>query len=78
VCTPYQYQLSSHNPYLWQGSKYHQKGTPGACGEVPRSQEVPLGLSGGLGEEYGPIGEDWDYDKAKMGLGRREREGEQR
>jgi len=50
----------------------------GACGGVPRSREVPPGLGGGLEEEYSPIGEDWGCDGAEMGLGRREREGEQR
>ena len=58
VCTPHQYQLPGHDPHLWWGSKCHRKNTLGACGGVPRSQEVPPGLGGGLGEEYGPIGED--------------------
>ena len=31
--------------------------------------------SRGLGEEYGPIGEDWGHDRAEMGLRRREQEG---
>ena len=52
------------------GSKCHQKGTPGTCGGVLRSQEVPPGLGGGPGEEHGPIGEDWGHDGAEMGFGR--------
>jgi len=40
-----------------------------------RSQKVPLGLGEGPGEEYGPIGEDWGYDGAEIGLRRREWEG---
>jgi len=31
-----------------------------------------LGLDGGLGEEHGPIGENWGYDGVKVELGRRE------
>ena len=74
VCTLHQYQLPGHNPYLWWGSKCHLKGTPGACGGVLRSWEVPLELGGGPEEEYSPIGEDWGCDGMEMGLGRRERE----
>jgi len=78
VCTPHPHHHPSHNPYLWWGSKCHRKGTPGTHGGVLRSWEVPLGLGGGPGEEYGPIGEDWGYDGAEMGLGRREQKGEWR
>jgi len=60
------------------GSKCHRKGTPGACGGVLRSQEVPLGLGRGPREEHGPIGEDWGCDGAEMRLRRREREGGER
>ncbi len=45
--------------------------------EYRRSQEVPLGLGRGPEEEYGPIGEDWGYDGAEMGI-RRAWEGEWR
>ncbi len=34
--------------------------------------KVSLGLGRGLGEEYGPIGEDWSRAGAEMGLKRRE------
>ena len=72
VCIPHQYQLPGHDPYLWWGSKSHRKDTLEACGGVPRSQEIPLGLDGGPEEEYGLIGEDWGHDGAEMELGRKE------
>jgi len=75
VCTPHQYQHSSHDPYLWQNSKCHQKGTLGTRGGVLRSREVPPELGRGLGKKHSPIGEDWGYNGVEMGLGRREREG---
>jgi len=75
VCTPHPHQHPGHDPHLWQGSKCHRKDTPGACGGVLRSQEVSLGLGKGLGEEYGPIGEDWSLNGVEMGLRRREQEG---
>jgi len=78
VYIPHHYQHPSHDPYLWQGSKYHQKGTLGTCGRVLRSWKVTLGLSGGPEEEYSPIGEDWGHDGVEIGLERREWErGEQ-
>jgi len=43
--------------------------TPGG---VPRSQEVPPGLSGGPREEHSPIRENWGHDGAEMELRRRE------
>jgi len=49
-------------------------------GNLWRSTEEsrsPSGLGGGLREKYGPIGENWDYDGAEMGLGRREWEREE-
>ena len=75
VYTPHQYQHPGHDPHLWRGSKCHQKGTPGACGGVPRSQEVPLGLGGGPEEKHGPIGEDWGRNGAEMRLRRSSQEG---
>ena len=79
VCTLYQYQHSSHDPYLWQGYKCHQKGILGTCGGVLRNQKVSLGLSGGLGEEYSPIGENWDHDGVEMEFrGRSREEGKQK
>jgi len=42
-------------------SKYKEvtrKSTPETRGGVPRSWEVPLRLSKGPREEYGPVGED--------------------
>ena len=78
VYTPHQYQHSSHDPYLWQSSKCHQKGTLEACERVLRSREVSPGLGGGPGEKYGPIGENWGHDGTEMGLRRREWERKQR
>ena len=75
VCTSHQYQHPSHDPHLWWGSKYHRKGTQETRGGVLRSQEVPLGLGGGPGEEHGPIEENWGYDGVEMGLRRREQKG---
>jgi len=72
VCTLYQYQHSDHDPHLWWGSKYHQKGTPGTRGGVLRSWEVPLGLGRGPREEHSPIREDWGHNEVKIGLRRRE------
>jgi len=51
--------LKRHSGSLWRSTE---------------ESEVPLGLGGGPGEEYGPIGEDWGRDGAEMGIGRRERE----
>ena len=48
------------------------------CRGVLRSQEVPLGLGGGPEEEHGPIRENWGCDGMEIGLGKREREGEER
>ena len=75
VCTPHQYQHSSHNLYLWWSSKCHQKSTPGTHGEVPRSWEVPSGLGGGPGEEHGPVGKNWGHDGVEIGLQKRGQEG---
>ena len=66
VCTLHQHQHSGHDSYLWQSSKYHQKDTLGTRGGVPRSQKVSPGLDGGLREEPGPVGEDWDHDGVEM------------
>ena len=79
VCTLHPHQHPGHDLHLWQGSKFHRKSTPGACGGVPRSQKVPLGLGGGPGEEYSPIRKNWGHDGVETGLRRREQqEGEQR
>jgi len=75
VCTPHQHQHPSHDSHLWQGSKYYRKNTPGACGGVLRSQEVPPGLGEGPGEEYGPIGENWGHNGVEMEFGRSSQEG---
>ena len=75
VYTPYPYYYPSHDPHLSQSSKCHRKSTLGTHGGVPRSQEVPPGLGGELGEEYGPIREDWGRNGAEIGLRRREQEG---
>jgi len=75
VYTPHQYQHPSHDPHLWQDSKYYQKGTLETRGGVLRSQEVPLELGGGSEEEHGPIGENWGCDGVEMRLGRRGWEG---
>ena len=75
VYTSYQYQYSSYNPHLWQGSKCHQKGTPETHGGVPRSWKDPLGLSGGPREKHGPVRENWGHDKAEMEFRRRDWEG---
>ena len=68
VCSPYQYQYPGHNPYLWWNSKYYQKSTPRTHGGVPRSQKVPLRLSGGPKKEHGLVGEDWDCDRMEIGF----------
>jgi len=75
VCIPHQHQHPSHDPHLWWGSKCYRKDTLGTREEVLRSWEVPPGLGGGPGEEYGPIGEDWGHNGVEIGLGRREWEG---
>ena len=74
MCTPHQHQYPGYDPHLWWGSKCHQKGTLETHGGVPRSQEVPLGLSGGLREKHSPVGEDWGCDGVEMELGRRGQE----
>ena len=79
VCIPHQHQYPSHDSHLWWGSKCHQKGTPGNCGGVLRSWEVPLELGRGPGEEHSPVGENWGYNGAEIELRRRGWErGEQR
>ena len=78
VCTLHQYQPPSHNPHLLWGSKYYWKGTPRTRGGVLRSWEVPSGFGGGPGEEHRPVGEDWGYNGAEIGLRRRGQEGRER
>ena len=79
VCIPHPHYYPGYNPYLWQGSKCHQKGTPETHEEVLRSQKVPLELGGGPEEEHSPIRENWGCDGVEMGLRRREwKGGEQR
>jgi len=75
VCTPHQYQHSSHDPHLWWGSKCHQKGTLETCGGVLRSWEVPPELSRGPREKHSPVREDWGCDGAEMEFERRGQEG---
>ena len=75
VCIPHPYHDPGHDPHLWRSSKCHWNGTPETRGGAPRSWKVPLGLGGGPGEEYSPIGENWDCDGAEIRLRRREWEG---
>ena len=50
------------------GPKCYQKGTLGTRRGVPRSREVPLGLSGGLREEHGPVKENWGPQWSRDGV----------
>ena len=43
ACTPHQHQHSSHNPYLWQSSKYYWKDTLETHGRVSRSWDLVEG-----------------------------------
>ena len=75
VYTPHQHQYSSHNPYLWWGSKCHQKDTPETCGGVLRSQEVSPGLGEELREEHSLVREDWGHNGVEIEFGRKDQEG---
>jgi len=48
----------------------------GVCGGVLRNQKVPPELGGGSREEYGPVGEDWDYNRVEIEFGKSGQEGE--
>ena len=76
MCTPHQYQHSSHDPHLWWGFKCHRKDTSKTHGGVSRSWEVTLELGGEPREEHSPVGEDWGHDGMEIEFRRSGQEGE--
>jgi len=66
VYSIYQYQLLSHDPYLWWDLKCYGKGTSGHHKRVPKHWEVSLELGRGLEEKYNPISENWGHSGAEM------------